>query len=289
VTELSQQHPTRVTATSPSVFHRERGLGPLAVSRCDLRSTTRVAVTTWGAGEEKWQILADASRGEADVAAYGLEGPGVGARDLDKAGAGRVFLAGPPSSSPTPCWQSCPHRSDERGTGRRPGLFLFSSRSTIGTMVDIRSRAVLLGALLWAACGRTGMESVTSSSSVYEHPRQPSLAAGSDHFTYYEGAPGQNACARDQDCVISGCSDSTCAAEVIAIADEEFCENLLRTSVVEPPFSRCGCLAGECRWYFESDYDRTCDSDSDCAGLGPPPEGVLKKASWTCVGGRCQF
>jgi hypothetical protein len=182
-----------------------------------------------------------------------------------------------------------PGEGGKTASWRRPRLPRSSSRSTIGAMADIRSGTVLLGALLWTACGRTGMESVTSAASVYEHPRQPSLAPGSDHYTYYEGAPGQNACARDQDCVISGCADSTCAAEVIAIADKEFCENLLRTSVVEPPFSRCGCLAGECRWYFESDYDRTCASDSDCAGLGPPPEGVHKKAAWNCSGGRCQF
>jgi hypothetical protein len=156
-------------------------------------------------------------------------------------------------------------------------------------MVGIRSGTLLLCALLWASCGRTVLESATSAAPSYEHPRQPSLASGSDHFAYYEGIAASNACARDQDCVISGCSDSACAAEAIEIADEEFCENLLRTSVKEPPFSQCGCLAGECRWYFETDYDRPCATDSDCAGLGPPPEGIHKKAPWTCAGGRCQF
>ena len=124
---------------------------------------------------------------------------------------------------------------------------------------------------------------------MYDHPRQPSFVPSSDNYSYYEGAAARNACVLDHDCVTSGCSGSTCAAEAVEIADEEFCENLLRTSAVEPQFSRCGCLAGECRWYFETDYDRPCATDDDCAGLGPPPEGVHKKAVWTCVDGGCQF
>jgi hypothetical protein len=156
-------------------------------------------------------------------------------------------------------------------------------------MVGIRSGTLLLCALLWASCGRIGLDDAAGAGAVYEHPRQPSLSPGDDDFAYFEGLAGQNACARDQDCVISGCSNSTCAAEVVAIADEEFCENLLRTSVKEPPFSQCGCLAGECRWYIETDYDRPCVTDSDCASLGPPPEGIHKKALWTCAGGRCQY
>lgn len=156
-------------------------------------------------------------------------------------------------------------------------------------MLGRRPAAMLLCALAWAACGRVGLDSAPVGTVAYDHPRQPSLAAGSDNFAYYEGIAASNACARDQDCVISGCSNAACAAEVVAIADEEFCENLLRTSVVEPPFSRCGCLAGDCRWYFETDYDRPCATDTDCAGLGPPPGGSPRKAVWTCASGRCLF
>lgn len=156
-------------------------------------------------------------------------------------------------------------------------------------MLAKRHAGFLLVVLAGVACGRTDLDGEGQAQTSYAHPRQPSLAPGSEHYGYYEGIPGRNGCADDQDCLVSGCSDSTCAAEVIEIADEQFCENLLHTSVVEPPFSRCGCLAGECRWYFETDYDRPCVTDSDCAGLGPPPEGVMKKALWTCVSGGCQF
>ncbi|MBN2577098.1 MAG: hypothetical protein JXP73_21225, partial [Deltaproteobacteria bacterium] len=125
-------------------------------------------------------------------------------------------------------------------------------------MLARRRVGVWLVALAGAACGRSGLESASQVETSHAHPRQAALSPGSEHYGYYEGISGRNGCAYDQDCVISGCSNSTCAAEAIAIADEQFCENLLRTSVVEPPFSRCGCLAGECRWYFETDYDRPC-------------------------------
>jgi hypothetical protein len=54
-------------------------------------------------------------------------------------------------------------------------------------------------------------------------------------------------------------------------------------------FADCGCLKGECRWYFENDYDRHCDVDADCAGLGSPPGGAQYKGVWKCAEGSCRF
>jgi hypothetical protein len=123
---------------------------------------------------------------------------------------------------------------------------------------------------------------------VYAHPRLAFFDASSEHYDYYEGTWGKNGCAQDGDCLISGCSGSTCAAQVLEISDEAFCQERMATSWPAPQFSLCGCLADECRWYFENDYQRSCAGDQDCAGLGPPG-GIPKRGGWTCVNGACQF
>jgi eight-cysteine-cluster-containing protein len=123
----------------------------------------------------------------------------------------------------------------------------------------------------------------------YAHPRQPYFIPGSPAYAYYEGSPVDNKCTRDESCLVSGCSRSTCAAEKMTITDEEFCEERMFTQAVEPHLAQCGCLHGECRWYFEDDYDRTCEVDSDCAGLGDPPAGAHSKGRWVCDDGSCNF
>jgi hypothetical protein len=45
--------------------------------------------------------------------------------------------------------------------------------------------------------------------------------------------------------------------------------------------------------YFESDYDRSCGVDADCAGLGRPASDTGRKSegkgSWLCTQGACQY
>ena len=123
-------------------------------------------------------------------------------------------------------------------------------------------------------------------SEVYAHPRQPCFTPDSENYSYYEGS-GNDRCARDQDCVISGCYDSTCAAEVIQVNDSEFCRQRMLSQSIR--LGSCGCLNRECRWYFENDYDRLCDTDDDCKNLGRPPSASATKSLWTCVLGQCRF
>lgn len=160
-------------------------------------------------------------------------------------------------------------------------------------MARILRVGALCLALASAGCGRTPIDGVGASVPVGSpsgaHPRQPYFTPGSESYGYYEGSSVSNACALDQDCIVTGCVRSTCAAEMMEIPDREFCEGRTTASWPLPQFASCGCLSGECRWYFENDYDRHCDVDTDCAGLGPPPGGSHIKALWRCAGGTCQF
>jgi hypothetical protein len=143
--------------------------------------------------------------------------------------------------------------------------------------------------LAGAACGRDGLQDAAAMTASDVHPRQPSLSPSDDHYAHYEGTQGRNNCKADLDCLISGCFMSTCAAEILEIADPQFCQERMATQAPQPSYSRCGCLNGTCLWYFETDYDRVCAVDSDCAGLGPPPQGHIGKSLRTCTGGQCRF
>jgi len=156
-------------------------------------------------------------------------------------------------------------------------------------MVRVFPAGSLLLALALTACsGRTPMDA-DAATVPDEHPRQPYFTPGGAAYAYYEGSPVNNKCTRDESCLVSGCSGSTCAAEKMVITDEAFCEERMTTQAIEPHFARCGCLLGECRWYFENDYDRTCAVDGDCAGLGQPPGGVRSKGRWVCTVDGCEF
>lgn len=122
----------------------------------------------------------------------------------------------------------------------------------------------------------------------FDHPRVVYFSSENEHYDYYEGTSGKNRCARDDDCLVSGCVLSTCAAEVIEIDDAEFCEDRMRSSWPLPQLGLCGCINEECQWYFENDFDRYCETDDDCDGLGPPPEGI-RKAVWYCRNNGCHF
>jgi hypothetical protein len=160
-------------------------------------------------------------------------------------------------------------------------------------MVRTCSVGALCLTLAAAACGRTPFDELgppaTASSAPDAHPRQPYLTPNSESYAYYEGESVRNRCAQDRDCLVTGCVRSTCAAEVMEISDTGFCRERSGLSWPEPQLAECGCLEGECRWYFETDYDRHCEAAVDCAGLGPPPGGIHMKGSWTCAQGQCQF
>lgn len=132
-----------------------------------------------------------------------------------------------------------------------------------------------------------------ASSAADAHPRQPYFTPDSESYGTYEGASVRNGCTQDRDCLITGCFRSTCAAVVTEVSDNDFCKRRSGAQWPQPQFGQCGCLKGECLWYFESDYDRPCEEESDCAGLGPPPEGKPAgkhgKGIWGCVQGACQF
>jgi hypothetical protein len=130
----------------------------------------------------------------------------------------------------------------------------------------------------------------TDATAEFEHPREVYFSSDDPDYNYWEGTTGKNSCASDSDCLISGCHDSACAAEDIEIDDDEFCESREFSSWVGPgpPLGLCGCINGECQWYFENDYDRYCETDNDCDGLGFPPEG-MRKAVWYCRNNGCHF
>ncbi|MBN2526101.1 MAG: hypothetical protein JXR76_06885 [Deltaproteobacteria bacterium] len=119
-------------------------------------------------------------------------------------------------------------------------------------------------------------------SDAFEHPREVYMNEDDPHYDIYEGAGIENRCQNDTDCIVTGCVESTCAAEPIEINDDAFCNQLLMTSGREPLFGSCGCLDGLCTWYFESDFDRECTDNEDCNGLGVPPEGITQKGIWYC-------
>lgn len=173
-------------------------------------------------------------------------------------------------------------------------------------MTGLLLRAVLPFAALSACGGKTGdsprgnedsiparelddSEDPTPSEAP-EHPRATHYAptAGAD-YSFYEGTAGENQCEVDEDCLISGCFRSTCAAEVITIADEAFCGARASVSWPEPQLAQCGCIANECQWYSETDFDRRCEEDRDCSGLGVPPDGTPEKTSWFCVDRACHW
>ena len=124
----------------------------------------------------------------------------------------------------------------------------------------------------------------------FEHPREANFSSGDSDYDYWEGTTGKNNCSSDADCLISGCHDSTCAAEDFEIDDDEFCRSREFSSWVGPgpPFGRCGCMDEECQWYFEDDFARQCETNDDCDGLGPPPEGISKE-HWFCRDNECHF
>jgi hypothetical protein len=163
-------------------------------------------------------------------------------------------------------------------------------------MVRIRSVGLCL-TLVAAACGRTPVDALGTAAPAgltpEAHPRQPYFTPGSEDYGYYEGASVRNSCTQDRDCLVTGCLRSTCAAEVMEISDNSFCNQRFGTQWPEPQLAECGCLKGDCLWYFENDYDRPCEEEADCTGLGPPPGGrpvgKVGKAIWGCVQGRCQF
>jgi eight-cysteine-cluster-containing protein len=160
-------------------------------------------------------------------------------------------------------------------------------------MARISYVGVLCLALATASCGRTPQDvlgaSAPAASASDAYPRQPYFTPGSESYAYYEGSSVRNGCTQDQNCLISGCSGSTCAAEAVEITDNGFCQEREFAQSPEPALARCGCLNGECRWYFEDDYNRHCDVDSDCAGLGLPRGGIQTKARWECVDSNCQY
>lgn len=161
-------------------------------------------------------------------------------------------------------------------------------------MVRISCGGALCLALVAVSCGRSPLDTRTDSGTgggaSLEHPRQAYFEPGAKDYGYYEGGAVSNRCREDRDCMATGCARSTCAAEVMTIPEDiQFCQDRRNASGPEPLFAECGCLSGECRWYFENDYDRACETDEDCVGLGPPPHGTPGKAVWGCSGGSCQY
>ncbi len=124
----------------------------------------------------------------------------------------------------------------------------------------------------------------------FEHPREAYFSSGDLDYDHWEGTTRKNGCTSDSDCLISGCHDSTCAAEDIEIDDDEFCRSREFSSWIGPgpAYGSCGCMNEECQWYFENDFDRRCETDDDCDGLGPPPEGIRKDV-WYCRNNGCHF
>ena len=149
-------------------------------------------------------------------------------------------------------------------------------------------------ALAAMSCGRTPFDEASASSpapaAASPHPRQPYFTAASPNYGYYEGVSVRNNCTQDENCLVTGCTDSTCAAEEMQITDDDFCRPRTYAQRPEPGGASCGCLAGKCRWYFENDFDRHCEVDADCSGLGLPEGGVMSKASgWKCTEGACRY
>ena len=151
-------------------------------------------------------------------------------------------------------------------------------------MVRICSVGALYLTLATAACGRTPVDVLgtpaTGGSTPDAHPRQSYFTPGSESYGYYEGGSVRNSCTQDRDCLVTGCLRSTCAAEVMEISEGSFCNERSNLSWPEPQLAECGCIEGECLWYFENDYNRHCEEGADCAGLGPPPGGMQKKGIW---------
>jgi hypothetical protein len=135
-----------------------------------------------------------------------------------------------------------------------------------------------------------GCSSSRTTAAEYAHPRAVYFSPTAPDYDYYEGTSGQNRCIKDSTCKISGCLNSTCAAQVIEIdGDPEFCNTRGMTSEPLPYLAHCGCLNEQCQWYYEDDYDRSCETDGDCHGLGPPPSGIHEKTVWVCQDKKCHF
>ena len=88
----------------------------------------------------------------------------------------------------------------------------------------------------------------------FDHPRELNFSSEDPNYDYYEGTSGENSCTSDHDCVISGCIGSTCAAEIIEIDDDAFCQTRRMSSWPDPQFGSCGCIVDACQWYFENDF-----------------------------------
>jgi hypothetical protein len=141
------------------------------------------------------------------------------------------------------------------------------------------------GVLLWACYDSSEVEPTDSG---FEHPRKLYFSLEDPDYDNYEGTLGKNACNDDNECLKSGCDDSTCAAENIEIDDKEFCDQQWMSQAVSVPFGSCGCINHACQWYYEDDYDRECKTNDDCNGLGRPP-GAIPKTDWICQDNACRF
>lgn len=146
---------------------------------------------------------------------------------------------------------------------------------------------LMFTALVMTDCYKRSSSEENADSDPFENPREPYFSFDNPNYDSFEGTSGENGCESDEDCLISGCSDSVCAAEVIEIDDDAFCDSRMHASRLSP-LGLCGCVSEQCQWYYESDYDRRCDMDDDCDGLGPPSKGVYK-GIWFCRDNECHF
>lgn len=126
----------------------------------------------------------------------------------------------------------------------------------------------LLALLCAVACSSASKPPAASQPSTPDPgARKPLLAKDNAKF---EGPTFKNACGKDSDCFVGGCSGELCTAE----------EGVNSVCVVYPDQPRgasCGCLSGECMWYAGA-ADPT---GAEPAGAGLPGQGE------PCKDGKC--
>ena len=100
------------------------------------------------------------------------------------------------------------------------------------------SRSAVLLAVLFAACGAKSPPAAAPDPVV----RIPAVPEGSPHHDLFEGVGLKNACTRDADCFVAGCSSEICSAEKEAVSP---C--IVQSD--QPRDARCGCVNSVCIWY----------------------------------------
>jgi hypothetical protein len=87
-----------------------------------------------------------------------------------------------------------------------------------------------------------------------EDCRAPELTQADPEYDRFEGTSQPNACVKDEQCQVGGCSNEICSGQ-------SGIDGICTVPSAPLPGGSCGCVEGACIWYT---YTCPCERDDDC-------------------------